>query len=47
MCESSHWRRSRVELDYSRGDEDRLEAVSSDQRSPFKSSSQAMVRDWL
>ncbi|KAL3120703.1 hypothetical protein niasHT_007995 [Heterodera trifolii] len=45
VCESSHWRRNRVELDYARGDRDQLEATTSDAHSPYKPPTQPQVYD--
>uniref|UniRef100_A0A183CLT8 Basement membrane proteoglycan n=1 Tax=Globodera pallida TaxID=36090 RepID=A0A183CLT8_GLOPA len=44
-CESSHWRRNRIELDYARGDRDQLDATTSDARSPYKPPTQPQVHD--
>lgn len=43
VCESTHWRRSRVELDYARGDRDQLDAITSDARNPYKPPTQPQV----
>lgn len=43
VCESSSYRRSKVEIDYVRGAQDHVEISTDDVRSPFSPSSQPSV----